>query len=88
MPSLIPEDQNSEYKYNDCDIVVYTHNLLVLQVARLQKNVLRALSQEIVGGQDVQEAISKLESDLLDITMVTLHLYLKTFCQVKSHTWI
>jgi len=52
-------------------------NLLVLQVARLQKNVLRALSQEIVGGQDVQEAISKLESDLLDITMVTLHLYLK-----------
>jgi len=34
-------------------------------------SVLRALQQETVGGADVQEALSRLESDLLDITMVT-----------------
>ncbi|WAR23622.1 NU155-like protein, partial [Mya arenaria] len=41
-----------------------------MEVARLQMNVLRALSQETIGGPNVQEAISKLESDLLDITML------------------
>ena len=44
---------------------------LFLKVARLQMSVLRALQQETVGGADVQEALSRLESDLLDITMVT-----------------
>ena len=32
--------------------------------------VYRALSQETLGGPDVQEAMSRLDSDLLDITMV------------------
>ncbi|XP_060597073.1 nuclear pore complex protein Nup155-like [Ruditapes philippinarum] len=41
-----------------------------MEVARLQMNVLRALTQETVGGPDVQEAMSRLESDLLDITML------------------
>ncbi|KAL4235731.1 hypothetical protein ACF0H5_004123 [Mactra antiquata] len=40
-----------------------------MEVAKLQMNVLRALSQE-PGTQDVQEAMSRLESDLLDITML------------------
>jgi len=40
-----------------------------MEVARLQMNVLRALQQS-VGGPDVQEAMSRLDSDLLDITML------------------
>ncbi|XP_052257804.1 nuclear pore complex protein Nup155-like [Dreissena polymorpha] len=40
-----------------------------MEVARLQMNVLRALNLT-VGGPDVEEAMSRLESDLLDITML------------------
>ena len=39
-------------------------------------NVLRALTQETVGGPDVQEAMSRLESDLLDITTVLTFTYI------------
>ena len=45
------------------------------QVAQLQMKVYRALSQETLGGAYAQEALSRLDSDLLDITKVSMLLY-------------
>ena len=42
------------------------------QVAQLQMKVYRALSQESLGGAYAQEALSRLDSDLLDITKVCM----------------
>ena len=49
------------------------------QVARLQKSVVQALTQEARGRDDVQEAIARLDSDLVDITMVD-----KYYCNFTS----
>ena len=46
-----------------------------MEVAQLQMKVYRALSQETLGGPDVQEAMSRLDSDLVDITMVCNSLF-------------